>query len=106
MRAYTLTHLDDAALLRALLELVAQDRATTSALLAHIAEVDARRLYAPAGYPSMHAYCVGALRLSEDAAFKRIQAARAARTDLAWLVSQLWRRRGAGRGRFAWHCPP
>jgi 5-methylcytosine-specific restriction endonuclease McrA len=27
----------------------------------------------------MHAYCVGALRLSEDAAYKRIQAARAAR---------------------------
>jgi hypothetical protein len=79
MRAYTLTHLDDVALMRALVELVAQDRATTAALLAHIAEVDARRLYAPAGYPSMHAYCVGALRLSEDAAFKRIQAARAAR---------------------------
>jgi hypothetical protein len=79
MRAYTLTHLDDAALLRALVELVAQERATTAALLAHIAEVDARRLYAPAGYPSMHAYCVGALGLSEDAAFKRIQAARAAR---------------------------
>ena len=79
MRAYTLTHLDDAALLRALIELVAQDRATTAALLAHLAEVDARRLYAPAGYPSMHAYCVGALGLSEDAAFKRIQAARAAR---------------------------
>lgn len=79
MRAYLLTHLDDAALLGALLELVAQDRATTATLLAHLAEVDARRLYAPAGYPSMHAYCVGALRLSEDAAFKRIQAARAAR---------------------------
>jgi hypothetical protein len=52
---------------------------TTAAVLAHIAEVDARRLYAPVGYPSMHAYCVGELRLSEDAAFRRIRAARAGR---------------------------
>jgi hypothetical protein len=43
------------------------------------AEVDARRLYVPAGYPSMFEYCVAELRLSEDAAYKRIQAARAAR---------------------------
>ncbi len=79
MRAYTLTHLSDDVLLRDLAALVAQDRSTTAALLAHIAEVDARRLYVPAGYPSMHAYCVDELHLSEDAALKRIQAARAAR---------------------------
>jgi 5-methylcytosine-specific restriction endonuclease McrA len=79
MRAYTLTHLSDAVLLRDLAVLVAQDRTTTAALLAHIAEVDVRRLYLPAGYASMFAYCVGDLRLSEDAAYKRIQAARAAR---------------------------
>lgn len=48
-------------------------------VIAHIAEVDARRLYVPAGYASMHAYCVGELGLSEDAAFKRITAARVAR---------------------------
>src|SRR5690349_24034993 len=53
--------------------LVAQDRATTASLLAHIAEVDARKLYLPAGYPSMHAYCVDELMLSEDAAFIRIR---------------------------------
>ena len=34
---------------------------------------------APAGYPSMHAYCVHELRMSEDVASKRIHAARAAR---------------------------
>lgn len=79
MRAYRLDRLSDAELLRSLASLVSQDRSTTAALLAHIAEVDARRLYAPAGYPSMHAYCVGELRLSEDAAAKRIHAARAAR---------------------------
>lgn len=79
MRAYSLAHLSDAVLLRDLAALVAQDRTTTANLLAHIAEVDARRLYLPAGCPSMFAYCVDQLRLSEDAAYKRIQAARAAR---------------------------
>lgn len=79
MARYKLTHLGDAALLRALASLVAQDRVTTAALLAHIAEVDARGLYLPRGYASMHAYCVEALHLSDDAAYKRIQAARAAR---------------------------
>jgi 5-methylcytosine-specific restriction endonuclease McrA len=79
MPNYVLAHVSDAVLLRDLAALAARDRATTAALLAHIAEVDARRLYVPAGYPSMHAYCVDELRLSEDAAKRRIQAARAAR---------------------------
>ena len=79
MRPYVLTHLDDAALLHGLRALVARERATTAAVLAHIAEVDARKLYVPAGFPSMHAYCIGELGFSEDAAFKRMQVARAAR---------------------------
>jgi 5-methylcytosine-specific restriction endonuclease McrA len=79
MRDYVLTHLTNDVLVRDLTALVARDRETTAALLAHLAEVDARRLYLPAGFPSMHAYCVGELRFSEDAAFKRIQVARAGR---------------------------
>ena len=79
MRDYTLTHLSDALLLRELSVLVTHDRATTARMLAHLAEVDVRRLYAPAGYSSLFAYCVEELRMSEDAASKRIQAARAAR---------------------------
>jgi 5-methylcytosine-specific restriction endonuclease McrA len=79
MSRYTLSHLTDQALLRDLADLVAQDRSTTASMLAHLAEVDARKLYLPAGYASMFAYCVGQLRLSEDAAAKRIQAARLAR---------------------------
>ena len=47
--------------------------------LAHIVEVDARRLYVPAGFPSMFLYCVHELHFSEEAARKRIHAARAAR---------------------------
>jgi 5-methylcytosine-specific restriction endonuclease McrA len=79
MRAFSLAHLCDAVLLRDLADLVVQNRAMNASLLAYIAEVDARRLYLAAGFPSMYAYCVDELRLSEDAAYKRIQAARAAR---------------------------
>lgn len=79
MRTYVLTHLSDAVLLHELTTLVAEERATTAVVLAHIAEVDFRRLYLPAGFKSMHAYCVGKLHLSEDAAAKRIQVARKAR---------------------------
>ena len=80
MNDYSLAHLSDGVLLRDLAVLVSQDRATTASLLAHIAEVDARRLYVPAAYPSMYSYCVHELGLSEEAAFKRIHAARAARS--------------------------
>ena len=79
MATYSLSHLSDDTLLRGLNALVARDRTTTAELLAHIAEVDARKLYLPAGYPSMYAYCVEHLRLSEEAARKRIHAARTAR---------------------------
>ncbi len=79
MSTYSLSHLPDQVLLRDLAALVARDRATTASLLAHLAEVDARKLYLPAAYPSMYAYCVGELGLCEQAAFKRIRAARTAR---------------------------
>jgi hypothetical protein len=77
---YSLSHLSDRTLLRDLATLVTRDHATTAELLAHLAEVDARRLYLPAAYPSMYAYCVQELNLSEDSACKRIRAARAARS--------------------------
>ncbi|HET9325315.1 MAG TPA: hypothetical protein VFQ05_00925 [Candidatus Eisenbacteria bacterium] len=79
MKSYSLSHLSDQTLLRGLASLVARDRSTTADLLAHIAEVDARKLYAPAGYPSMYAYCIHHLHLAEDAACRRIRAARVAR---------------------------
>ena len=79
MNPYALSHLSDGALLRGLSALVARERTTTATLLAHLAEVDARKLYLPAAYPSMYAYCVGELHLSEDSAYKCIRAARTAR---------------------------
>jgi len=51
----------------------------TAVLVAHLAELDARRLYLAEGFPSLYAYCIHALRLSEYAAYNRIEAARVAR---------------------------
>jgi hypothetical protein len=79
MSRYSLTHLPDTTLLVELKSLVSQDRQTTALLVAHLGEVDARRLYAPAGYPSMYEYCLQVLHFSEDMAYKRIQVARLAR---------------------------
>ena len=79
MTRYSLSHLSDDVLLRDLATAVAQERTATAEVLAHIAEVDARKLYLPAAYPSMYAYCVGELHYSEQAALKRIRAARAAK---------------------------
>ena len=76
---YSLSHVSDSILMRDLAALVARDRATTAALLAHLAEVDARRLYVPVGYASMYLYCMRELHMSEDVAFKRIRVARLAR---------------------------
>ena len=79
MKNYSLTHLSDESLRRELSAAAANERHATAELVAHIAEFDERKLYLPAAYSNMFAYCVGELRLSEDAAKKRIQVARVAR---------------------------
>src|SRR6267378_4405943 len=79
MKCYSLSQVDDHVLLRDLATLVSQDRATTAAMLAHLAEVEERKLYARAAYSSMFLYCVRELGMSEDAALKRIGVARIAR---------------------------
>src|SRR6059036_2627540 len=79
MQRYSLSHVPDAVLLRDLATLVGKERGITVEVLVRIAEVDERKLYLPAAYPSMFAYCVGELRFSEEAASKRIHAARKAR---------------------------
>jgi 5-methylcytosine-specific restriction endonuclease McrA len=79
MKSYSLLHLDDHILRRDLASAASQDRGATASFLAHIAEFDARKLYRPAAYPSMRLYCVRELRMSEDAAYRRIGVARTAR---------------------------
>ncbi len=51
----------------------------TSDLLAHLAELDERRLYVELGFPSLFAYCKESLGLSESSAGRRITAARVGR---------------------------
>jgi hypothetical protein len=71
--------LADDELLARITSLAAQERGVTVELIAHLAELETRRLHLAAGYPSMFAYCRRVLRLSESSAYKRIQAARTAR---------------------------
>ena len=55
-------------------------------LVAHIGEVDERRLYAREASPSMFAYCTERLHLSEAEAYRRITVARAARKHAVLLA--------------------
>jgi hypothetical protein len=75
----SLALLDDQALLAELPRLARSERSTTVEMVARLAEVDERRLYLAAGFSSLFAYCTGVLKLSQDQAYYRIQAARAAR---------------------------
>ncbi len=57
MKTCSLAHLGDHELRRALAASFSQEDGATATVLAHIAEFDARRLYLPAGYPSMFGLC-------------------------------------------------
>jgi hypothetical protein len=71
--------LSDDELLHRVSDLLAQSRRVEWVLVAHIAEVDARRLYARQASPSMFQYCLDVLNLSEGEAYRRIAAARLSR---------------------------
>jgi len=71
---------DDELLLR-LSALLLQSRRVESELVAHIGEVEARRLYTRRACSSMHKYCTQILHLSEHEAYLRIEVARAARQE-------------------------
>jgi len=71
--------LSDAQLLESLKSLCGQGRAVLARLLAHLVEVEERRLHLEAACPSMFQFCVRRLGMSEDEACRRIHAARLAR---------------------------
>jgi 5-methylcytosine-specific restriction endonuclease McrA len=74
------TGLSDHDLLAQLHLLAGREREAYAELVAHLAALDSRpSLYAAQGYGSLFTYCTQALRLSEDAACSRIEAARACR---------------------------
>ena len=76
--AVSLARVPDRDLLRALHVLVTRDRKVEADLLAHLAEVEARKLYLEEGCSSMFGYCTDVLHFSEATAYHRIQAARTA----------------------------
>jgi hypothetical protein len=79
MKSYSREHLADASLMSAAVARLAQGRGVEADHLADIAAIEKRRLYLPAGYPSMFAFCLKEWNLCEQAAYFRIRAARAAR---------------------------
>ena len=68
-------------LLRQLFQLVKQSRGVEAEVVAHIGEVELRRLYAQAACSSMFEYCRRVLLLRENEAYLRITVARAAREN-------------------------
>ena len=76
----TAAGLSDHDLLARLDVLAGREREACVDLVAHLAALDSRpSVYAAQGYGSLFSYCTHALRLSEDAACNRIEAARACR---------------------------
>lgn len=69
----------DDELRRRLTEFLRQSRCAEADLVAHIAEFDARRLYAREASSSMFVWCTEVLHLSEQEAYLRITVARASR---------------------------
>ena len=71
-----LTSLSDNELLNSTRSLVAREREATTALLWHLREIEARRLYADQGYPSIWEYMTRGLGYCEGSAGRRIAAMR------------------------------
>ena len=71
-----LTQLSDAALLASVRATVGRANQLTASLLAHLAEVHRRGLHRERACSSLYSYCIYELRMSEDAAQRRSQAAR------------------------------
>src|SRR3954468_14521092 len=74
-------------LLSATRELARRATAVEADLLLHLGELDHRRLYRDHACPSMFSFCLRELGFSEDAAYRRIVVARAARRFPALICS-------------------
>jgi hypothetical protein len=71
--------LSDQQLLAHVRTLAARERRATAELVASLAEVDDRQLYLREGFSSLFKFCTDALHMGEEAAYNRIEVARAAR---------------------------
>jgi hypothetical protein len=73
------TMLTDRQLIAQVKTFSAKECEATANLIASLAEFDERRLYLAEGFPSLFAYCVTVLHLTEHAAYNRIEVARTGR---------------------------
>ena len=73
-----IANLSNRALLDETMRLARDARQTTAKLIAALAEVDARKLWADEGCSSLYTYCTQVLRFSEHEAYLRMEAARVA----------------------------
>ncbi|WP_210415701.1 HNH endonuclease [Bdellovibrio sp. ZAP7] len=71
-----LTSVSNAELLNRVEKLARTERKITHLILRHLVEVETRRLYLDLGFTSLFKYMISHLQYSEDAAYRRIQAAR------------------------------
>ena len=76
---WRLGRISDAGLRQGLDNLLGASCRTEARIVAHLAEVEARKLFLRDGFSSMFVYCQRQLGLSENEAFHRIAAARVAR---------------------------
>jgi hypothetical protein len=83
---YVTSHFSNGELLLDFNACVTRDCKSFAVLLTRIAEIDDRRLYLPEGYSCMKDFLVARMRLTEDAAYKRLTAARLARQYTGILV--------------------
>ncbi|HXK17671.1 MAG TPA: hypothetical protein VNG33_07705, partial [Polyangiaceae bacterium] len=74
--SYNLNRLSDDELLASTRRLVGASNQVFAALLAHLAEVDARGIHRTRACSSLYTYCIYELRFSEDAAARRSSAAK------------------------------
>jgi 5-methylcytosine-specific restriction endonuclease McrA len=72
-------HLTNDDLIAAIASLSAVERAATASLIAHLAELEARRLHLAQGFRSLFGYCRHVLHCSEAEAYNRMEAVHAAR---------------------------
>src|SRR5262245_15330261 len=79
MSAYMHDDSSDAVVSRGLDEAASRHPSSTAELLGYLASFETRGLYSPAGYSTMHSYCTEKLHFSDDAASRRMHAARVAR---------------------------
>src|SRR5262245_11505688 len=76
--AFVLKDRSDQELLDGVLAAVAREFEDVAVVIAHIAEMETRKLFAGEGCSSLKAYCMEVLRLTEDQAYARIAVARVA----------------------------